>query len=102
MLAFVLAFFMILVVLASIISFVVWAIREHLTARKYRHLIRLHEQLKLQAPAHIKGSGPQWEVIYKKRGKRTIEMIGADTEAELMRIVMKTHDIADVEKWRKL
>lgn len=102
MVAFVLGFLMMLTVVIGVIGFAAWAIREHFHARKYRFLIRLHEELKRQAPINTVATGPRWEVTFRKGKKRDIEIFEADTEGDLMKLVMKGHPLETVEKWRKL
>jgi hypothetical protein len=85
MLTFVAAVFIMLFVLAGIAAFIAWAIRESLTARKYRYLIRLHKAM----PAHVykQVHGPQWNITYKMKGKMKTETIEAATEGEALKIL---------------
>jgi hypothetical protein len=83
MLTFVLASAVFLLMLAFVVGFIVWAVHEHLAARKYRYLIRLH-QLIPPAQAYIKG-GPQWKVTFKEKGKAKTVTITAETEGEALK-----------------
>jgi hypothetical protein len=98
---FVLAAGMMLIVIASIIGFLVWVAREHLTARKYRNLIRLHDQMKLQAPAHISNVGPRWEVAFKDGRKNKVVTVSGDTEIEAMRNFTKVHTFSKIDSVTK-
>jgi hypothetical protein len=101
-LPFVLAFFMVVGILLTIASFIAWAVREHMTAKKYRYLIRLHNAM---PPAHIvnKVEGPTWRFLYKIKGGTENVDISAKTEGEAIQKFMATkRDYAKVVTFEKL
>jgi hypothetical protein len=101
-LPFVLAFFMVIFILLIIIAAVAWAIREHLTAKKYRYLIRIHNAMP-QTPAHINKVGPQWRFTYKVKGKVTEIDVPAQTEGEAInKFIGEGRDYANIVKFSKL
>lgn len=92
---------------AAGIIFIVWAVREHLTARRHRRLIALYHELKrisptpsklpdwvreakaAEAPHIFVNPSIQWEVVYREgKRKRTVLVLGKD-ESEAMREVGK-------------
>lgn len=82
---------MMVIILIIIIMGIAWAIREHLAAKKYRYLIRLHKQMGPQTPVYNKGGGPQWTITYKEKGKlKTITLSGA-TEGEAIKTFINTN-----------
>ena len=86
------AIFITLLMCGVIIGFIAWAVREHLAARRYRYLVRLAQQMKLNAPAH-NNVGPQWSITYKEgRKQKTVTIPGA-TEAEALRDFVKAYAV---------
>jgi hypothetical protein len=99
-LPFVLAGFMMLFILGGITLFLAWVLREHLTARKYRYLIRLHNAM---PPVCNKVEGPQWRFLYKIKGKVEEIDIPAKTEGEAIQKFMASgRDYAKVVNFSKL
>jgi len=86
---FVLAGFMVLFIVTSTIGFIIWAMREHSDAVKYRELVRLARNQ--QNAAHISNvqAGNRWEVTYKEKGKMLKLALGAETEAEAIKKAIK-------------
>jgi len=100
---FVAALFIVMFVLIMVGGFVVWAIREHLAARKYRYLIELHKRIpaeELNPPPITKGM--RWRVTYKDGKKEANIVIPATTEGEALREFMKLHGGAKVVNLVKL
>lgn len=63
-----------------------WVMREHLTARKYRYLVRLTERMKELEPAP--SVSPRWSVTYKVKGKmKTTIAEGATEPLALLELV---------------
>lgn len=91
---FVLAAITVIVVISGILGFLAWAIREHLTARKYRYLIRLHETMAANGAYNKVASGPSWKISYREKGKVKEVIIPATTEAEALKEFVKTNGIA--------
>lgn len=86
MIAFVLALIMMFVIMVGAGAFLIWVIREHRLANKYRYLIRLRSQLSDEElrGAYNKGcTAPKWMVSYKSRnGKIEQEKIEASSDGE--------------------
>ena len=90
MIAFLLALLMMLVIIMGVFGFITWAIREHLTARKYRYLIKLHNEM--PAPVCNKG-GPQWRVTYKEKEKLKTVDVSGNSEGEALKNFSRDHSV---------
>ena len=73
------------IIVCLILAFVVWAFNEHITARKYRHLVRL-----AKAQQTITPSSPSWTVTFKIGGKTETRVVSAITEEEALLVVAKS------------
>lgn len=96
MIAFVLAMGMVIVTIIIAGIFLVWVLREHQIANKYRYLLRLRSQLSPEElrGAYNKGSAaPRWRVTYRVKGKQATEEIEAATEAIALREFTRSHAI---------
>jgi len=80
-------FFIVLVGIGTFFSclcfFLAWVVKEHATANKYRHLIRLYQMLPKEVATAA--GGTRWKFIYKAGKKRQDLIVKAETEAEAMR-----------------
>ena len=70
-----------------VLSFVCWAVHEHLIAQKYRNLVRLSKSSKLNLVPS--SSSPRWRIIYKARGKRVTAEFAASSESEALKELVK-------------
>lgn len=108
MLNFVLAFLMLAVLFVLLAAFAVWTIREHIAAKKYRHLIRLHNELKKQpaTPAALptnKVLANRWEVTYKiGNEERTVIVSGKNEGAAVKEAMRQGVDYSSIVNFSKL
>lgn len=93
MLNFVLAAFIVFAVMVGGLSFLAWAIHEHLVARKYRYLIRLHQTMAANGAYNKVATGPRWKISYREKGKVKSVEIEAATEPEALQQFVKTNNV---------
>lgn len=73
----------------AVLFFIGWAAKEHLQARKYRELTRLHEEVKRTGGLEVKRTVPHWSIQFKEgRQTRLIDSL-ATTEGEALLEVIK-------------
>jgi hypothetical protein len=68
------------------LMFLVWVIREHGDAKKYRYLVALEKRM----PRASNTGGPQWSITYKEGRKQQSIVIPGKTEAEAISTFVKT------------
>lgn len=108
MIEFVLALGMVMFVIFGGITFLAWAVREHIAAKKYRHLIKIYNEMPKgdqQRGAYTNKVGiTRWEFTYREGNKRRDEsiVIEAATEGLAAKKFMDEHRGAKVVSMVKL
>lgn len=82
MLAFGLALIVVVVVIVCVVGFTVWAIHEHLMARKFRWVLRKAKEIEESGQPVGKGGG--WKVVYQEGKARKTIVVHGNTEKEAL------------------
>jgi uncharacterized membrane protein YqiK len=99
MLAFVAAFFLIVIIVVGTLAFLAWVFWQYRQAEKYRYLIRLHNAIPKEeltsAYAHT-SKAPRFKITYKNGKKEeTVIIEGKKTEGEALSEFMKSAQLAN-------
>lgn len=93
MLNFVIAAIVMFLFVVAVLGFLAWAIHEHLAARRYRYLIRLHHQMLANGAYNKVATGPRWKISYREKGKVKSVEIEAASEPEALQQFVKTNNV---------